>query len=398
MFEHLDLLPADPILGLMAEYRADPSPTKLDLGVGVYKDPQGRTPVMAAVRAAELLQVNEQDTKTYLSPAGNPAFNQAIARLVLGAEHPALITGRAMAMQAPGGCGALRLGAELLVAANPQVGVHVSDPTWANHVPLLGSAGLRLARYPYYDARRGAVNFDAMLEALRALPAGEVVLLHGACHNPTGADLSLDQWRTVAQVLAERRLIPFVDLAYQGLGQGLEEDAQGARWLAQQLPEMILAVSCSKNFGLYRERVGALIVITEQPAQTTAAMSHLSRIARGSYSMPPNHGAGVVARILDTPQLRTQWEDELTQMRSRINELRQALSAALVQAWPQGTFAAVGTQQGMFSMLDLPVAAVDRLRTEYGIYMTRDGRINIAGLVPERIGDVAAAIARVLQG
>lgn len=398
MFEHLDVLPADPILGLLAEYRADPSPAKLDLGVGVYKDAQGRTPVMAAVRAAELAEVREQETKTYLSPAGNAAFNEAIARLALGEGHPALVSGRAQAMQAPGGCGALRLGAELLEAARRDVSIHVSDPTWANHVPLLGSAGLKLGRYRYYDAARGTVDFDGMLQALQSLAPGEVVLLHGACHNPTGADLSLAQWEVLAQVLAERQLMPFVDLAYQGLGRGLEDDAAGTRLLAQRLPEMILAVSCSKNFGLYRERVGALIVMTEKPEQTTAAMTHLSRIVRGSYSMPPNHGGAVVARILNTPELRIQWQDELAQMRGRINELRQALSAALVQAWPDGNFAAVGAQQGMFSMLALPVEAVNRLRTEHGIYMTRDGRINIAGLVPERIESVAVAIAGVLRG
>lgn len=398
MFERFDLLPPDPILGLLAAFREDASPQKVDLGVGVYKDEQGNTPVLQAVRVAEELLLQEQQTKVYLGPAGNEQFNVAIGKLVLGADHPALRDARVRTTQAPGGCGALRLGAELLAAANGGT-VHVSDPTWSNHIPLLGGAGLKLERYPYYDARSGAVKFDAMLEALGKLPAGDIVLLHGACHNPTGADLDFEQWQAVTRVLQERSLIPFIDIAYQGLGDGLDEDARGARLVASSVPDALIAVSCSKNFGLYRERVGALIVVGRQQSHADAAASHLRRIARGLYSMPPDHGAAVVARILGEARLDAMWRNELTQMRERVGELRVALTEALAKTCPGRDFSAVARQRGMFSLLDLPRGAAERLRAEHHIYMVTDGRINVAGLrrgsidyVAEKIGAVVGSM------
>ncbi|HWK74431.1 MAG TPA: amino acid aminotransferase [Povalibacter sp.] len=395
MFERFDLLPPDPILGLLAAFREDASPQKVDLGVGVYKDEQGNTPVLEAVRLAEGQLLQEQQTKTYLGPAGNDQFNAAIGKLVLGAEHPALRDARVRTTQAPGGSGALRLGAELLAAARSGT-VHVSDPTWANHIPLLGSAGLKLERYPYYDARHGTVNFDAMLATLEKLPAGDIVLLHGACHNPTGADLSFEQWQAVTKVLQERSLVPFIDLAYQGLGDGLDEDARGARLVASSVPDALIAVSCSKNFGLYRERVGALIVVGQHSSHADAAASHLRRIARGLYSMPPDHGAAVVARILGDAKLDAMWRKELTQMRERVGELRAALTQALAKTCPSRDFSAIARQRGMFSLLDLPRGAAERLRAEHHIYIVTDGRTNVAGLSSGSIDYVAERIGVVL--
>ncbi|WP_116808963.1 aromatic amino acid transaminase [Steroidobacter cummioxidans] len=395
MFQNLQALPEDPILGLMAAFRADPAAVKIDLGVGVYKDQQGKTPVLRAVRAAEQAVLADQQTKTYLGPAGNDQFNALMPELVLGSKHPALTSGRLRALQSPGGCGALRLGADLLTVSGFNPTIHVSDPTWANHVPLLSGAGLKLERYPYFEARTGTVRFDAMLERLNTLPAGDVVLLHGCCHNPTGADLSVEQWRKVADVLLQRRLVPFVDIAYQGLGEGIEADAEGARLIAATVPEALIAVSCSKNFGLYRERVGALMVLTESSSQTTATASHLRKIARSSYSMPPDHGAAIVARILSDAALSDDWRNEVDAMRNRMLSLRRALSAALARTCSAEMAAVIEKQRGMFSTIPLTPEAVDILRERHHIYMTRDGRINIAGVSMEMVDYLAEAIGSV---
>lgn len=396
MFENLQALPEDPILGLMAAFRADTATRKIDLGVGVYKDEHGKTPVLAAVRAAERAVLADQQTKTYTGPGGNDQFNSLMAELVLGGKHSAITSRRVRALQAPGGCGALRLGAELLTITGSKPTIHVSDPTWANHVPLLSGAGLKLEKYPYFDARTGTVRFDAMLERLNALPAGDVVLLHGCCHNPTGADLSLDQWRKIADVLVQRRLVPYVDIAYQGLGEGIEADAEGARLVASTVPEALIAVSCSKNFGLYRERVGLLMVLTETEAQATASASHLRKIARGIYSMPPDHGAAIVARILSDAKLTEDWRNELNAMRERMMKLRGAFAAALAKNGKAEVASAIDRQRGMFSMLPLKPEAADTLREKHHIYMTRDGRINIAGISLEQVDFLAESVASVL--
>ena len=398
MFQTLDVPLVDPILGLIAAFRNDPSPDKVDLGVGVYRDERGLTTVLETVKAAEQRLVTEQDSKTYLGPIGNERFNEAIATLVLGAKHAALRDDRVRTIQTPGGCGALRIGAELIRKANPTTPILVSDPTWANHVPLLSSAGLELQRYPYYDKATGGVQFDRMASAIDALPAGTVVLLHGACHNPTGADVSQRHWERLAEVLSQRGLVPFVDLAYQGLGDGLDEDAYGARILAEKLPEVLIAVSCSKNFGLYRERVGALIVVGRTRQLADAAAANLGKIARGIYSMPPDHGAAIVACILEDAKLATQWRRELAKMRERIGGLRKALSDALTLACPGRDFSQIVAQRGMFSMLDLAPQSVDRLRSSKHIYMPGDGRINISGLQEQRVDYVAGAVAGELGG
>jgi aspartate aminotransferase len=396
MFERLERMPDDPILGLMAAFRADPNARKVDLGVGVFRDDRGETPVLDAVRRAERALLETQATKTYVAPAGNPAFNQAMERLTLGAGHPALAAGRVRTIQGVGGCGALRLGAELIHTAAPQSVIHVSTPTWANHVPLLTGCGLRLERYPYYDSATGGIRRDAMLGALDALPADSIVLLHAACHNPTGADLSPEDWRAVLDIVRRRRLLPFIDMAYQGLGAGVDEDAFAIRLFAAELPEVLVAVSCSKNFGLYRERAGALHIIADSAHAAEAALSQQVRIARRLYSMPPDHGAAIVARVLGDEPLRGLWRQELEGMRRRIAELRQHLVRALAAACPSRDFGFIARQRGLFSFLGVTPEQVRALRAEHHVYMTEDSRINIAGLRSDNIEYFAQAVARVI--
>ena len=396
MFERLDRVPDDPILGLMAAFRADSDLKKVDLGVGVFRDAKGDTPVLDCVRRAEKVVLERQTSKTYVAPAGNAAFNGAMEKLVFGAGHAVFTAQRVRSIQGPGGCGALRLGAELIRLASPQATVHVSTPTWANHVPLMTGTGLKLGRYPYYEPVRGEIDFGAMCQALEALPAGDVVLLHASCHNPTGADLSQDQWRELVPLFRRRNLLPYIDMAYQGLGAGQDEDAFGIRLFAAELPEVLVAVSCSKNFGLYRERVGVLHVVTDTPAVGVAALSHEVRVARSIYSMPPDHGAAIVNEILGNEALRASWTGELGAMRERINGLRRQLVAQLRQIAPQRDFGFIARQQGMFSLLGLDVERVRRMRAERHVYMTDDSRINIAGLRDDNIEYFARAVAHVL--
>ena len=396
MFERLDRLPPDPILGLMAAFRADADPHKVDLGVGVYRDDQGDTPILKAVRQAEQAVLARQNTKSYVAAAGNPGFNQAMERLVFGADHPALSGGRVRTIQAPGGCGALRLGAELIRAASPDSVVHVSTPTWANHIPLLSGCGLKLERYPYFDPATGGVNFGAMLAALERLPARAVVLLHASCHNPTGADLTEGQWRELLELFRGRDLLPFIDMAYQGLGLGVVEDAFPIRLFCSELPEVTVAVSCSKNFGLYRERTGALHVVTSTKTAADAVLTQLVRIARSIYSMPPDHGAAIVHEILDNSGLRESWMDEVAGMRKRMQGLRREVVQQLRKACPQRDFSFIETQRGMFSYLGVNVDQVRELQARHHVYMTDDSRINIAGLRRENLEYFARAVAKVM--
>ncbi len=397
MLERLERLPTDPILGLMGLYRADTDARKVDLGVGVYRDDNGDTPVLGAVRAAEQAVLARQLSKTYVGPAGNVGFNEAMAKLVLGEGHPALASGRLRSIQAPGGCGALRLGAELIRSACADTVVHVSTPTWANHIPLLSGCGLKLERYPYYDSATGGVRFAELLSALDRLPPRSAVLLHASCHNPTGADLSELQWRELLPLFKRRALLPFIDIAYQGLGEGLAEDAFGIRLFCAELPEVAVAMSCSKNFGLYRERTGCLHLLSESPAAADAALSQLVRIARSIYSMPPDHGAAIVLEILQSAPLREQWSEELGSMRKRINRLRGELVKQLARACPGRDFGFIARQRGMFSFLGVNTSQVHALRELHHVYMTDDSRINIAGLRDGNIEYFAQAVARVLQ-
>jgi aspartate/tyrosine/aromatic aminotransferase len=393
LFQELKQLSADAILGLMAKYRADSSAMKVDLGVGVYRDLSGNTPVLACVRQAEQAVLAAQTTKSYVAAAGREEFNTAVEEMVLGKTHAARKDRRARTVQTPGGCGALRVGAELIRAAAPAVTVHVSDPTWGNHTPLLGSSGLRLERYPYYDIAAHRLRFEAMLERLDGAPEGDVVLIHACCHNPTGADLDPGEWQALTQLLKRRRLVPFLDLAYQGFAVDLDADAAGVRLVAEQVPEALIAVSFSKNLGLYRERVGALIAVGENPGRADAVMSHLLQIARSIYSMPPDHGAAIAAHIFASAQLKGEWIGELALMRNRITEMRGLLAQELHHATGDNTFDFIRTQRGMFSMLGVSAQAVERLRDKHHIYMLADSRMNLAGLMPHSARYVASAIA-----
>jgi aspartate aminotransferase len=392
MLDNLDRLPPDPILGVTAAFRRDASTKKVDLGVGVYRDDFGITPVPAAVREAEREMLAQQTTKTYVGPAGNVEFNERIVEMALGTLARDL-QDRTATIQTVGGCGALRVGAELLRASNPQAVVHVSDPTWANHEPLIGSSGLTLQRYPYYDPATRRAAFEPMLDCIAKLPAGSVVLLHGCCHNPTGADLNAEQWSVLADVIESRGLLPFVDLAYQGFGDDLGSDVVGLRILARRVPQFLLAISCSKNFGLYRERAGALAVVTRNATAATAIATHQARIARRMYSMPPDHGAAVAARVLGDARLRTLWETEIAAMVARMKSLRALLAGRLAARRPGHDFSWLTRHRGMFSLLGLSEAGIAELRDKHHVYVPPDGRMNVAGINETNVDYVAESVA-----
>ncbi|PZO81775.1 MAG: aromatic amino acid aminotransferase [Mesorhizobium amorphae] len=393
MFETLEAAKPDKILALIGMLREDARANKVDLGVGVYKDAQGRTPVMRAVRAAEEKLFAEQDSKSYLGLAGDIAFNRGMAELAFGVGFD---EERIRTVQAPGGSGALRILGELLHRAKPDATVWLSDPTWPNHEPMMRAAGLAIRQYPYFDAETGSVRFDAMIDALIEAKAGDIVLLHGCCHNPTGANLSLEQWGAVADLVVERGLFPFVDLAYQGFGEGLEEDAAGLRLLASRVPELAVALSCSKNFAVYRDRVGAAIVMAKDGATAGIAAGQLMGVARGAYSMPPDHGAAAVRIVLGDEALRADWKAELESMRLRMLELRVGLADALRARSNSDRFDFVAHHRGMFSRLGLRPEEVARLREGHAIYMVDDSRINVAGLPGDRLDAVAEAIVSVI--
>jgi aspartate aminotransferase len=393
LFQQIERLVSDSILGLMAKYRADPFPGKVDLGVGVFRDLSGNTPILNSVRRAEREVLAAQTTKSYIGAAGREEFNAALEELVLGAAHPVRRDRRARTLQTPGGCGALRVGAELIKAAAPNAAVHLSDPTWGNHAPLLGDCGLKLERYPYYDAAAHQLRFEAMLQHLQTASAGDAVLIHACCHNPAGADLDAAQWQTVTEILERRRLVPFLDLAYQGFGASLDEDAAAVRMVVERVPEALIAVSFSKNLGLYRERVGGLIVVSENAARADAVQSHMLHIARSIYSMPPDHGAAIAARIFADPVLKGEWIQELGAMRTRIQEMRGLLAGKLRDVTGGTSFDFIRSQRGMFSLLGVSPGAVEQLRERHHIYMTADSRMNLAGIMPGNVLYVAEAFA-----
>ena len=380
LFGQLTALPADPILSLSTAFAAETNPNKIDLGVGIYRDEAGRTPVMAAVLEAEERLLHSEGSKAYMVPAGDEAFNSGIRDLLLGKDHAVLSQARVNSIQTPGGCGALRIGAELIKRGNSASRVWVSDPTWANHLPLLGSAGLAIEKYLYYDYEGRRIDFDAMLSALQQVEAGDVVLLHGCCHNPSGADLNLEQWQKLTELALEKRFTPFIDVAYQGLAIGLEEDAAGWRLMSSKVPEMLIASSCSKNFGLYRERTGVLCVQAESKRQAQAIKSQVLSIARQSYSMPPSHGALIAGMILGDESLHAQWTSELSEMRRRIVAMREVLVERLGDGCSDRNFDFIRSEFGMFSFLGIGSEQVVRLREEFGIYMVDSTRINVAGL------------------
>ncbi len=396
MFQTLQALPADPILGLMAAYRADDNPKKIDLGVGVYKDPAGNTPVMTAVKKAEGIILNSQNSKSYVGPMGSAGYNDCVAELIFGSELIASLGKRRITAQAPGGCGGLRLAAEFIQKANPDATVWVSDPTWANHVPLLGTAGLKIQQYPYYDYATHSVRFDEMMSTLAQVPSGDAVLLHGCCHNPCGSDLSQEQWQQIKDLCLDRGFTVFIDLAYQGLGDGLEEDVYGVRLMAEALPELIVVSSCSKNFGLYRERTGALSVICADDAAAAIAGTQIAAAARAMYSMPPDHGAAIVELIMSDASLRSEWDAELTEMRDRINGLRAQLVAQLKAAGVNQDFSFIEREKGMFSFLGINVEQIQKLVNDYSIYLVNSSRINVAGINDGNIDYLISSLADVL--
>ncbi len=397
MFESLNLLPADPILGLLAAFREDGNPKKVDLGVGVYKDEVGHTSIMQAVKKAEFLRLEQEDSKSYIGPAGAPGFNSAIQQLMLGAGHKVLLENRIRTSATPGGCGALRVAAELIKKSNPSATIWVSNPTWANHIPLLGSAGLQIKEYPYYDANSKSVDFDAMMECLAKVGQGDVVLLHGCCHNPCGADLDQQQWQQVVALAQKNGFTPFIDIAYQGFGEGLEADAYGLRLMAESVPEMIIAQSCSKNFGLYRERAGSISIIAADPAKADATFSNALSLVRGNYSMPPAHGPAIVEIILNNAELNQEWQTELNQMCQRMNNLRNLLVDKLAEYGASQGFDHIRQQKGMFSFLGINQQQVQRLIKERSVYMVDSSRINIAGISKANVDYLAESICSVLD-
>ncbi|MEP5764747.1 MAG: amino acid aminotransferase [Halieaceae bacterium] len=395
MFEALEPLPADPILGLSAACTADPNPDKVDLTVGVYKDESGQTPVFDAIKQAQGLLTESELTKSYLPQVGDANFNRGIRELLLGADNPALAEERVASVQTPGGCGALRIGAELIKETSPGARVWVSAPTWPNHIPLIGSVGLEIVEYRYYDATSHSVDIDGMLQDLAGADAGDVVLLHGCCHNPCGADLSQEQWRQVTEVLAARGAMPFIDIAYQGLGQDLEADAYGVRHMAEKLPEVLIASSCSKNLGLYRERTGATVFVGKSADSAAALESHGTKAARKIYSMPPAHGAILAGMVFTDDTLGQSWRTELAAMCERINGLRGMLDEKLTAVSGQD-FSFIRRENGMFSFLGLSPEQVVRLREEFSVYMVGSSRINVAGVNHANIDYLAQSVARVL--
>jgi aromatic-amino-acid transaminase len=384
LFDALDDQPLDAMLTLLRQLRDDPRTDKIDLGIGVYGDEAGRTPVMQAVRQAELIVAEAQTTKAYVAAEGDARFVSLLAPVVLGAARAA--DDRYCGLQTPGGTGALRLAAELIARAHPDARIWVGAPTWINHYALMRSAGLQVLEHPFFDQTSQTVLFDEMISALEAARPGDVLLLHACCHNPTGAGFTPDQWRAIADLCARKGLLPLIDIAYQGLGHGLEEDAADMRALLDIVPEALITASCSKNFGLYRERLGALWIKGGNAQAALRARATCIKAGRSMWSMPPDHGASVVRTLLESAELTTTWLAELAIMRTRINSVRTDLAKALPQ------LASVAQQTGMFALLPLSRDAVTDLRVKHGVYMIENGRMNIAGLTPENLPRFAAAL------
>ncbi len=391
LFQSLDLHPADPLLGLMTAFRADDRLDKTDLGVGVYRTEAGTTPVMAAVHKAELRLADRGETKAYEGPRGNLRFCEAVEHFVLGTDYKD--HGRIASFTTPGGCGALYVGMSLIARANPDAQVWLSDPTWPNHPHVVRTCRLIPARYRYYAPTKGAAVPEAMFEDLDAAKPGDVVVVQGPCHNPTGADLSPDAWAALGKVCADKGITPFIDIAYHGFAAPLDEDLKAVRLLMDAVPVSLVSYSCSKSFGLYRERTGALIIQAASRDEAARAASHGADIARASYSMPPAHGAALVAEVLGDPALRAQWEEELGGMRQRIMDLRRGLSTALGRITGTNRFDGIAHQRGMFSLLPVTPAQVETMRARKGLYLPASGRINIAGLSTDKIDSVAEIIA-----
>ena len=397
LFSAVELAPRDPILGLNEAFNADPRPTKVNLGVGVYTNEEGKIPLLRAVREAEKARVDAALPRGYLPIEGIAVYDAAVQKLLLGESSPLIAAGRVVTAQAIGGTGALKIGADFLKRLDPNAKVAISDPSWENHRALFESAGFEVVAYPYYDAQTHGVNFAAMLDALNSYPAGTIIVLHACCHNPTGVDLSEAQWRQIVEVVKARALVPFLDMAYQGFGDGIEEDAFAVRLFAEAELNTFISSSFSKSFSLYGERIGALSIVATSKDEAARVLSQLKRVIRTNYSNPPTHGGSIVASVLGTPALRATWETELGEMRDRIRAMRNGLVERLKAAGVARDFSFVNAQRGMFSYSGLNSAQVDRLREEFGIYAVGTGRICVAALNTRNIDTVANAIAHVLK-
>ncbi|MCB2381463.1 aspartate/tyrosine/aromatic aminotransferase [Shewanella sp. SR1] len=396
MFNSLIAMPADPILGLLTQYREDTHPQKVDLGVGVYKDPTGVTPILNCVKKAEKFRLDTETTKVYIGPTGSPQFNTLMTELAFGANHSAILANRIRTVSTPGGTGALRVAGDFIKRCNPNAVLWVSDPTWANHIGLFEAAGITVKTYPYYDYDSKSLKFDEMLAALSQVSPDDVVLFHACCHNPSGMDLTTEQWDKVVALTKEQGFTPLIDMAYQGFGDGVDIDAYGVRQMAAAVDNMILCSSCSKNFGLYRERIGSCSVIARDAHTANVAQSVLLYVVRCLYSMPPAHGAAIVETILGSAELTQEWLDELKVMRDRINGNRAILVDKLKANGVDRDFSFIARQKGMFSFLGVDPEQVARLQKEFSIYMVGSSRISIAGISEDNVDYLAQSIAKVL--
>lgn len=395
MFSDLNAMPADPILGLLVKYKQDENPKKIDLGVGVYKNELGHTEILNCVKKAEKYRLDTEDTKVYIGPTGSAKFNDEMSKLIFG-THQVLIEDRVRTISTPGGTGALRVAAEFINSCTPGATIWVSDPTWANHLALFQAAGLNVKTYPYYNHENNSLNFDGMLATLKEVSSDDVVLLHACCHNPSGMDLTNEQWQQIADVAKNIGFMPLVDMAYQGFGVGLDEDAYGLRLLADSVNEMIVCSSCSKNFGLYRERIGGCSLVGKSTLIVDNALTVLLSVIRGIYSMPPAHGAAIVETILSSEELTSQWHQELKIMRDRINNNRHLLVDRLISNGVTRDFSFITRQTGMFSFLGITAGQVQQLKDEYSIYMVDSSRMSIAGIATNNVDYLARCIAKVL--
>ncbi len=389
MFEQIAAPKGDPILSLITEYRNDPRTDKIDLGIGVYRNDQGITPIMKAVTAAEKTLLENESTKAYQGLTGDDVFNDAIQTLLLAGTSA---FDRASTLQTPGASGALRMLADLIAATKPNSTVWISNPSYINHRPIMLKAGLAVKEYPYLDTKTKLVDETAMLATVASLGKDDVLLLHGCCHNPSGADISLDAWQQIADLAKKNGFLPFLDIAYQGLGDGMEADAQGMQILANNVEEMVISTSCSKNFGLYRERTGAAIIISSSGQQAANARGKMCELARGSYSMPPAHGSAIVRTILNDAMLNALWRDELNEMNARVNGLRNALVEKLRELTQSQRFDYFGQHKGMFSLTGLSDEIIAKLKADHGIYIVGGGRVNIAGLKQAEVPVLAQAL------
>jgi len=396
MFETLQMAPPDAILGLTEAFKADPNPSKINLAVGVFKNAQGETPVLDCVKQAERLLVEEEPTKGYLGIDGLPEYGTNVREMLFGAESDVLTSNRAVTVQAPGGTGALRVAGDFIVSQFPNARIWCSKPTWANHPNIFQAAGLEVMQYDYLNADRTAVDLEAFEASLGEARPGDVICLHGCCHNPTGVDPSAEQWTQIAEVLRNKGLLPLVDIAYQGFGAGLREDVAGLHAVVSANQELLVCSSFSKNFSLYAERVGALTLVATDEHAAKAALSHAKARVRANYSNPPKHGANVVAKVLSTPELKAGWESELTEMRDRINSMRELFATSMREVAPNRDFSFITQQRGMFSFSGLTPMQVDQLRNEHSIYIVGSGRINVAGMTESNMSQLCEAIAAVL--